>query len=293
MFLVFLCYQITPVIVITVAIFWTNLSNGLNATDTFTALAFLTMVAFSMARLLDAYPRLMSGLACFQRIETYLLLDEWQDGRLTIQSQASYDSEKGTPGIDPSNDLALPLSQHPINLQPLKPPIEFADASIAAQGTDVILENVNISIPHLKLTVIVGRTGSGKSTLLRAMLGEAVLTNGSIYIRDRDHQIAYCDQSPWLRNSSIRENIIVDKMYTKDWYDTVLNACLLDDDLRQLPNGDQTIAGEGGSNLSGGQKQRIVSCVPSYVILHLTKLVKGSCKSCLLAGVYFHLGQHI
>lgn len=258
---------------ITTAIFWTKLSNGLNAPDTFTALAFVTMVALPMAKLLDAYPRFMSGLACFQRIETYLVLEEWQDRRLTIESYESHGSEKGIPDEDPANDLAPPLSQRPIDLQPPNPSIVFVDASIAAAGTDVILKNVNISVPHSKLTIILGRTGSGKSTLLRAMLGEAILTNGGIYIRDRDRQIAYCDQSPWLRDISIQENIIADKTYTKDWYDTVLNACLLDNDLRQLPNGDQTVSGEGGSNLSGGQKQRIVSCKPYYAIFHLTKTV--------------------
>jgi ABC-type multidrug transport system fused ATPase/permease subunit len=41
------------------------------------------------------------------------------------------------------------------------------------------------------------------------------------------------------------------------WYDTVVDACALRDDLTQLPDGDLTEIGEKGVNLSGGQKARV------------------------------------
>lgn len=289
--LVLLCYQITPVIVITVAIFWTNLSNGLNAPDTFTALAFVIMTALPMAKLLDAYPKFMSSLGCFQRIETYLLLEERQDGRAIIESHNDHSSGKDGSEVDPSNCPVLPTSQLPIELHPPQSPIVFLDASIAAAGKQPILKSVNFVAMRSKLTIILGRTGSGKSTLLRAILGEAILIDGCIYIEQR--QIGYCDQNPWLRDISIRGNIIGDKAYDKDWYKAVLDSCLLSDDIQQLPNGDETMSGNGGSNLSGGQKQRIVSREPLYVVLRLIRPFKGPRQSRLLPGFYFGLRQRI
>jgi len=41
------------------------------------------------------------------------------------------------------------------------------------------------------------------------------------------------------------------------WYREVVKACCLDEDLKQMPNGDQTKLAEMGQNLSGGQKSRI------------------------------------
>lgn len=254
--LVLLCYQITPVIIITAAILWTGLSNGLNATDTFTALAFVTMTALPMAKLLAAYPKFMSILGCFKRIEAYLLLEERLDSRVVIDNHKSRGSEKDESEKDLSNCSTLETSQ--VANEPCIPhaPVVFWNASIAPPGKGPILKGVNISVAHSTLVMVLGRTGSGKSTFLRAIVGEANLTDGAIYIEQR--QIAYCDQASWLKGLSIRENIIGERSYDADWYETVLNACLLIEDIRQLPHGDQTMSGDGGSNLSGGQRQRIV-----------------------------------
>lgn len=249
------------------------------------------MTALPMAKLLDSYPKFMSSLGCFKRIETYLLLEERQDKRAIIESHRSHSPKKHDSEKNPSNCLALPTHQLPIELQPTQSPIVFLDASIAAAGKVPILKSVNIAVTHSKLTVVLGRTGSGKSTLLKAMIGEANLIDGFIQIEQV--QIGYCDQNPWLRNISIRGNIIGDKAYSQDWYTTVLDACLLSEDIQQLPNGDETMCGDGGSNLSGGQKQRIVSCEPRYVVLRLTQLFEGPCKSRLLPGFSFCSRQHI
>lgn len=135
--------------------------------------------------------------------------------------------------------------------------IEFRLATIAPQGTDVpTLTKISVSVNRCEVLMVFGRTACGKSTFLKAILGEIALLSGSIYVEP--HNCAYCAQTAWLQNASIQANIIGDYPLDELWYDSVLDACLLKQDLEQLPDGDQTLLGTNGHNLSGGQKQRIV-----------------------------------
>ena len=59
-------------------------------------------------------------------------------------------------------------------------------------------------------------------------------------------------QVPWIVGGSVRDNIAFGSAWDEDWYTRVLQACALDQDLKQLPAGDQTELGERGVNLSGG-----------------------------------------
>lgn len=114
-----------------------------------------------------------------------------------------------------------------------------------------------------QLTLILGPVGGGKSALLRAMLGEMDLLTGSVEKKVRSP--AYCHQSPWLLNSSIRENIVgPDQDLDTELYRKALWACELDHDLREIIEGDQTKVGSSAVTLSGEQKQRIVNNCPCH-----------------------------
>ena len=54
-----------------------------------------------------------------------------------------------------------------------------------------------------------------------------------------------------------RQNILWGKNYEEDFYNDVIKACALVEDLQMLPGGDLTEVGENGMTLSGGQKARI------------------------------------
>ncbi len=69
--------------------------------------------------------------------------------------------------------------------------------------------------------------------------------------------MAYVAQSAWIQNGTIQDNIIFGKQMEEVLYRDTLHACALQNDLSQLPHGDQTEIGERGINLSGGQKQRV------------------------------------
>jgi ATP-binding cassette subfamily C (CFTR/MRP) protein 1 len=140
-----------------------------------------------------------------------------------------------------------------------------------------ILSDANIQIRRGSLVVIIGSTGSGKSSLISGILGECILQKGEILVDD-SCSISYVTQSPWIRNCSLRENIIFSNeetdskasvsslpaAYDVTRYNDVIHACALKADLEQLCDGDMTDIGEKGVNLSGGQQQRVALARAAY-----------------------------
>lgn len=119
--------------------------------------------------------------------------------------------------------------------------------------TNFKLENINIECTK-GLNLVIGPTGSGKTSLLLAMLGEMEMQSGSL---QAPNSIAYCSQQPWLLNDTIQNNILFGCEYKEERYRKVIYACALDQDLKNMDDGDQTEIGERGITLSGGQKQRV------------------------------------
>jgi ATP-binding cassette, subfamily C (CFTR/MRP), member 1 len=136
--------------------------------------------------------------------------------------------------------------------------INVVDASFAwKRSGPPVLRHINMNLKSSHLTMIVGPVACGKSTLLKAILGEVHNLAGSVCVASRD--ISFCDQTPWLRNTTVQQNILGFANFESYWYSAVIRACALESDLSQLPNGDQTLIGSNGITLSGGQKQRVVS----------------------------------
>ncbi|KAL7419852.1 hypothetical protein Q5752_005768 [Cryptotrichosporon argae] len=121
-------------------------------------------------------------------------------------------------------------------------------------GPPFAIENINFEVPRGRLVAIVGAVGSGKSSLLQGMLGEMHTTRGSVEFGGR---LGYCQQSAWIQNTTLRENVLFGRPWDEHRYWEVIKAASLVTDLEILPDGDLTEIGEKGVNLSGGQKQRI------------------------------------
>jgi ATP-binding cassette subfamily C (CFTR/MRP) protein 1 len=119
---------------------------------------------------------------------------------------------------------------------------------------------INLSVDRATFTLILGPVGSGKSTLLKAMLGEIGDNHRSSgNVEARNPFMAYCAQTPWLQNGTIRDNIVGPSDFDEDWYRRMLWFCDLDEDLAQMPDRDLSKIGSRGITLSGGQRHRIVS----------------------------------
>ena len=106
--------------------------------------------------------------------------------------------------------------------------------------------------------------------MLYALLGEMNLLQGRCFLpspivreagldpaEELTDTVAFCSQTPWLLNDTIRNNIVFGSAYNAKRYKRVLHACALIPDLETLELGDKTEVGEKGTVLSGGQKARI------------------------------------
>ena len=117
-----------------------------------------------------------------------------------------------------------------------------------------VLQDLNLKIQPGELVAIVGPIGSGKSSLIQLILSELQPESGQIFAKG---SIAYASQNPWIRNASVRENILFFRKMDEKKYQEVLASCELTQDLDSLESSDLTEIGERGVNLSGGQKQRV------------------------------------
>ncbi len=223
----------------------------------FTSLAIIDMVTSPANTLLVIMPNIAALVAGFDRIQKYLTSPDREDTREILDkkyangSNGSNGSNGQANGGDPSSDDDLGVS--------------IVDATIRpAPIADPVLKNIDTTMKKGYLVVCCGAVGTGKTTLAKALLGDLPLDTG--VIKTAYGSIAYCAQTAWLTNGTIKEIIRGppgDEAEMDDaWYKRVVHACDLEEDLDQLPDGDQTLVGSRGITLSGGQKQRVVRNFP-------------------------------
>ncbi len=145
--------------------------------------------------------------------------------------------------------------------------------AIAVQGLTCLhdssgrgIEDATFTIPACKVTVVTGRVGSGKTTLLRAVLGLLPMQSGEIRcdgraISDpaaafRPPASAYTPQAPRLFSDTLLENILQGAPASEQEVEAALALAVMEDDLRHLEDGLETVVGPRGVRLSGGQVQR-------------------------------------
>lgn len=148
--------------------------------------------------------------------------------------------------------------------------IKVENVSYRYPGTDRnVLSNVSFNIPSGKSIGLIGPSGAGKSTMADIVLGILYPTEGNVYYGQMDvhkhplawsKKLAYIPQAIFLADETIRSNIAfgIDEDKIEDdkvWQ--ALKEAQLDEFVRSLPEGLNTMVGERGVRLSGGQKQRI------------------------------------
>ena len=163
--------------------------------------------------------------------------------------------------------------------------VSIRDASFGWEQGRNVLQQINIDIPTSKLTVVTGSVGSGKSTLLKGILGETTINHGQVHRSARD--VAFCDQQTFIRNASIRENIVAYGAFEPIWYERVIKATALDVDIAMLPKKDESPVGTKGVSLSGGQRQRIALARALYARKNIVLLDD------VVSGLDHHTQTHI
>ncbi|KAI8198964.1 ABC transporter [Colletotrichum sp. SAR 10_65] len=257
--------QMTPAVVVTAAVFWTR-ADGFTISQAFTSLAIVALVSTPLANLIGSYPTFVSSVACFGRIQEFLVQDERRPEQVQDTDASERKASMSTTSI-PDTTSHTTSKHRAIEMKEMHAPqsseksgvaISLENVNVGVEGKDEpILRDITLSIPRAKYTEVTGVVGCGKSTLLKTILGELPLISGSIRFAQLNMSVAFCEQSAWLRNISIKDNIVGQEQFEDEWYGRVLFACDLKQDISRLPKGDDTLVGSGGITLSGGQKQRV------------------------------------
>lgn len=155
-----------------------------------------------------------------------------------------------------------------VALPPFSESIEFRDVTFAYGEDAPVLTNLRLRIPKGEALAIVGPSGGGKTTLTNLIPRFFEITEGSLCIDGHDirdvtvkslrNQIAIVTQQTILFNDTVRNNIAYgDPRRPDEEITEAARAAYALDFIEKLPNGFDTVIGEGGTRLSGGQQQRI------------------------------------
>ena len=159
------------------------------------------------------------------------------------------------------------IDQDGTDIKPTSYDIEFKDVSFGYDDR-MVLHDLNFTIPQNATTAIVGPSGGGKTTLCNLIARFYDVNSGTITLGGTDIRIFTCDsllrnismvfQNVYLFRDTIKNNI---KFGRPDAADEQIiaaaKAARCHDFIMALPDGYDTVIGEGGSSLSGGEKQRI------------------------------------
>ncbi|MGN0386385.1 MAG: ABC transporter ATP-binding protein [Lachnospiraceae bacterium] len=147
--------------------------------------------------------------------------------------------------------------------------VEFRNVSFAYPGSSqLVLQNINLTIHRGETIAIMGETGCGKSSLVNLIPRFYDVTSGAVLVDGVDvreykqtvlrQKIAIALQKSELFTETIKENIAWGKPSATD--EEIQASAMIaqaDDFISSAPEGYQTIVAERGMSLSGGQKQRV------------------------------------
>jgi ATP-binding cassette, subfamily C, bacterial CydCD len=138
----------------------------------------------------------------------------------------------------------------------------------AAAGEASVLRDVSFTLERGRHVAVVGESGAGKSTIVDVLLGlrgyqEGSITLGGYELRGLSdgwvrEYVTAVPQEPYWFHASVADNLRLAKPdATATELGAVLQAVQLEAMVRQLPEGLDTVMGEGGARFSGGERQRL------------------------------------
>ena len=179
--------------------------------------------------------------------------------------------------IKPSLDMAKPImeaipevTKNKEIVTNINGGIELNNISFKYEENDpLVIDDLSLKINPGEYVAIVGSTGCGKSTLLRLLLGFENPTKGSIYYDNKDmakldleslrRKIGVVMQDGKLFTGDIYSNIVISApQLTLDEAWEAAKIASIDEDIKNMPMGMNTLICEGQGGVSGGQKQRLM-----------------------------------
>lgn len=158
----------------------------------------------------------------------------------------------------------------------LRQEVAVRNLTFGYPGKKLLFEDAEMHIPAGKTVALIGASGSGKTTFLDLLLGLLHPQSGSICYDSYDlvsgtdsngmctaflgEIVSYIPQTVYLNGETIRHNVAFMENYDSIDEERVINslkAAQIWDDVCEMPQGIDTLIGEGGVAISGGQRQRI------------------------------------
>lgn len=223
---------------------------SLDVTRMFTSLSLVILLGQPLFWIFKSILDVSAAVGCFNRIQDFLM------------KTSKVKSGLRAPGDGPTAQLNA--ENRDFELQEMRPArhsggrVEVTVHNVTfawALDAPPLIQISNLEVEKGQLAIIVGPVASGKTTLLKGLLGEVPSMTGQVGLGRQG--LAWCEQTPWLTNDTILNNIIGYNEYDATLYRSVTHACDLDRDMARLEHGDQTKIGSKGISLSGGQKQRV------------------------------------
>ncbi|OIN66763.1 thiol reductant ABC exporter subunit CydD [Exiguobacterium sp. KRL4] len=149
------------------------------------------------------------------------------------------------------------------------PRIELKDVAFSYRDARFAMTELNLAIEPYQKVAVIGRSGAGKSTVLQLLAGLADPQDGQLLLDGQDRQmiteaswfrqLSYISQHPYLYAGTLAENIAIGELReaSRSAIEQAASDAGLTELIGQLPNGLDTVIGEGGRGLSGGEKQRV------------------------------------
>lgn len=145
--------------------------------------------------------------------------------------------------------------------------VKFENVRFAYKEQEV-LHGVSLELQEGSLTALVGESGSGKSTLAKLLVHYYDINGGRITLGGQDitdmsiealnDRISYVSQEQFLFNTTLYENILMgNPKATREQVLEAAEKAQCREFIERLPDGIDTMAGDGGKQLSGGERQRI------------------------------------
>ncbi|CAA7268235.1 unnamed protein product [Cyclocybe aegerita] len=256
----------SPILVTLVSFYHFAIVRGqlLTPSIAFTSILVFSEMKFALSALPETFINLLQSFVSLRRIEKYL-------GGAEVNHVAPLSEQSKTVAFQ-SCTVTWPQDRSVGSVNASRAP------SVAPTPKHkFLLVDLTLNFPQNELSLICGKLGSGKTLLLLALLGEADILAGQVlcprsppdslasFYRKKvrkeewivDGICAFVPQAAWLRNASIKDNILFNLPYDEERYQKTLEVCALISDLDILEDGDESEIGERGVNLSGGQKARV------------------------------------
>ena len=214
-------------------------------------IATLSLFAVAAIRLLTSFNRLAVGIASIRN--SLPMLDEIYDDVMSYRKLA--------PEAEPEPNGPAPRFERELVLQDIK--FRYPERD------QYVLNGVSLSIKRGQSVAFVGSSGAGKTTLVDIILGLLSPDGGKILIDDADVTsqqawrrglFGYVPQSIYLLDDTLRANIAFG-LPGQEVDDAALAEAVemarIGDLVNRLPQGLDTLVGEGGAKISGGERQRL------------------------------------